>query len=71
MSCNATDYYRRLSPILERLEVLTCLAPVSDSDEQTAWTLSVLLSIAGDYVAQARRVLNDLATTDAEEGEPA
>jgi hypothetical protein len=70
MGCNA-DVYHRLSPILERLEVLTRLAPVSDSDEETAWTLSILLSITGDYVAQVRRVLNELATTDAEEGEPA
>jgi hypothetical protein len=68
MSCNA-EYSRRLSPILEKLEVVTRLAPVLEDDQELAWTLSTLMLIAQDYTQQLRRALNDLATaTPGEEG---
>ncbi len=70
MACNA-EYYRRISPIAEKIETLSRLSPCLESDEELAYTQSVLLSIIQDYTQQLRRVLNELATTDAEEGEPA
>ena len=65
MPCNA-EYYRLNRP-LEKLEVLTRLSPCLDSDEETAYTLSVLMSVIADYTHDLRTVLNDLATTDAGE----
>jgi hypothetical protein len=61
MSCNA-DVYHRLNRPLETLEVLTRLSPCLDSDEETAYTLSVLMSVIADYAQDLRAVLNDLAT---------
>jgi hypothetical protein len=61
MSCNA-DVYHRLNRPLEKLEVLTRLSPCLDSDEETAYTLSVLMSVIADYAQDLRAVLNDLAT---------
>jgi hypothetical protein len=62
MSCNATDWYRTLSPLAEKIETLSRLNPCLESDEELAFTQSVLLSIISDYAQQLRHVLNDLAT---------
>ena len=71
MSCNA-EYYRRADLILEKLETLSRLSPCLESDEELAFTQSILLSIISDYVQQLRHVLNGLATAGtSEEGEPA
>ena len=63
MSCNATDWYRALSPIAEKIDTLSRLNPCLESDEELAFTQSMLLSIVSDYAQQLRRVLNELATT--------
>jgi hypothetical protein len=58
MSCNAIAC---LTPILEKLETITRLAPVLESDKELAHILSVLLDIAHDYVTQARSTLAAIA----------
>ena len=63
MSGNA-DVYHAVSPIVDKIDVLSRLAPVLESDEELAWVLSTLLLIIGDYTQQLRRVLNDLATAN-------
>jgi hypothetical protein len=60
MSCNIEPYYR-LRPIIDKLEVITRLAPVTDSNEELAWTLSTLLIIAHDYTMELHATLNRLA----------
>jgi hypothetical protein len=56
------DWYHAVSPFVEKIDVLSRLAPVLESDEELAWVLSTLLLIIGDYTGQLRRVLNELAT---------
>jgi hypothetical protein len=57
MSCNP-DLCRRANRALEKLEVITGLSPILDSDADAAYTMSVLLEVSADYVAELRRLCN-------------
>jgi hypothetical protein len=48
--------------------VLSRLSPCLESNEELAFTLSVLMTIIADYAAQLRHTLNALATAG-EEGQ--
>ena len=65
MSCN-TKHYREINVITEKLEVLSRLSPCLESDEELAFTQSVLLSVISDYAQQLRHALNELATANPE-----
>jgi hypothetical protein len=69
MLCNT--WYPRLNGPVEKIEVLSRLAPVLESDEQQAYTLAVLLEVVADYTSQIRRVLNELAPLKARKGRAA
>jgi hypothetical protein len=60
MPCNPVQY-QRLNLIIEKLEILTRLAPVLESDDEMSYTLAVLHEITGDYVTQLRFCVNQLA----------
>jgi hypothetical protein len=49
-----------VNPTIEKLEVVTALSPILDSNIQQMHTMSVLLDIAHDYVRELRRRLDQL-----------
>ena len=64
MCRQAMALFQHLNPTTEKLEVLSRLSPCLDSDEETAYTLSVLMSIIGDYTQRLRESLNTLVAPD-------
>lgn len=68
MSCNIEPYYR-LRPLVERIETLSRLSPMLESDTEYARVLSVLMDIIHDYATRLREELNTLAQAGGE-GQP-
>jgi hypothetical protein len=60
MGLDPVDVSNMLNPTIEKLEVVTALSPVLDSNIQQMHTMSVLLDIANDYVRELRRRLDQL-----------
>jgi hypothetical protein len=61
--------HNELSPIVEKLELLSRLSPVLETDQEFARTMTVVMQIISDYVAQLRRTLEALARAgDSQEG---
>jgi hypothetical protein len=54
-------WHGELSPIVEKLEVLTRLSPLLETDAEYAMTLAVIADITHDYVCKLRRTLEALA----------
>ena len=52
--------HNELSPIVEKLELLSRLSPVLETDQEFARTMTIVMQIISDYVAQLRRTLEAL-----------
>jgi hypothetical protein len=61
-------WYAHLSRLTEKLETLSRLSPMLESDQETALTLSILLDIIGDYVTELRVVVQGMAVFMQERG---
>jgi hypothetical protein len=68
MPIDRIDVHNLLSPIVEKLELLSRLAPVLDTEREFAHALSTILSIIQDYVQLLRRELDALVNCG--EGRP-
>lgn len=55
-----TDVHNALSPIIAKIEFLTCLSPMLETDREYSQALVILNEIIGDYVRSLREVLDDL-----------
>lgn len=61
--------HNELSPIVEKLELLSRLSPVLETDQEFARTMTIVMQIISDYVAQLRRTLEALGRAgDSQEG---
>jgi hypothetical protein len=58
--CYRIAVHNELSPIITKLELLTRLAPVLDSDRDYLECLGTINDMVGDYVGQLRRSLDAL-----------
>lgn len=54
MPCDRTDAHNALSPIVTKLELLSRLSPMLDTDRERAQALAILNEIMGDYVRALR-----------------
>jgi hypothetical protein len=55
------EVHNTLSPIVTKLELLSRLSPMIDTDREYAQALAVLNEIMADYVAALRQALDALA----------
>jgi hypothetical protein len=55
-----TDAHNALSPIVTKLELLSRLSPMLDTDRERAQALAILNEIMGDYVRALRQALDAL-----------
>jgi hypothetical protein len=53
-------WHNRLSPIVSKLEFLSRLAPVLDTNEAYGECILLINDMVGDYTAQLRRALDAL-----------
>jgi hypothetical protein len=58
--------HNTLSPIVTKLELLSRLSPMLDTDREYAQALAILNAIMGDYVSALRQALDALVTTHGE-----
>lgn len=54
------EVHNTLSPIVTKLELLSRLSPMLDTDREYAQALAILNEIMGDYVAALRQALDAL-----------
>jgi hypothetical protein len=54
------EVHNTLSPIVTKLELLSRLSPMLDTDRGYAQALAILNEIMGDYVAALRQALDAL-----------
>lgn len=62
--CDRIAVHNELSPIITKLELLTRLAPVLDSDRDYLECLGTINDMVADYVGQLRRTLDAIAEGD-------
>jgi hypothetical protein len=63
MECDPIAIHTALSPIITKLELLSRLSPMLDTDREYAQALAVLNAIMGDYVMALRQALDALVET--------
>jgi hypothetical protein len=69
MLIDSVALHDELAPIVEKLELLTRLSPVLETDQEFARTMTIVMQIISDYVAQLRRTLEALGRAgDSQEG---
>jgi hypothetical protein len=69
MPLDPSSWHNELSPIVEKLELLSRLSPVLETDQEFAHTMTIVMQIISDYVAQLRRTLEALVRAgDSQEG---
>ena len=54
------EVHNTLSPIVTKLELLSRLSPMLDTDREYTQALAILNEIMGDYVAALRQALDAL-----------
>jgi hypothetical protein len=62
--CDRIAVHNELSPIISKLELLTKLAPVLDSDRDLLQCLHTINDMVSDYVGELRRALDAIAEGD-------
>jgi hypothetical protein len=69
MPIDPISWHNELSPIVEKSELLSRLSPVLETDQEFARTMTIVMQIISDYVAQLRRTLEALVRAgDSQEG---
>jgi hypothetical protein len=52
------ELHNAISPIITKLELLSRLSPMLDSDKEYAQCLVTIIDMMGDYIGQLRRTLD-------------
>jgi hypothetical protein len=67
MPCDLIAVHNALSPTISKLELLSRLSPMLDTDREYAQCLGTIIDMMGDYVDQLRRTLDALVEAGGEE----